>query len=182
MREKYLFISKNYIWSSSGRSYYLSHCNVIKHLSFKKILEKKQWRNSLALTLVFHVASQKSAVFLFTGVHKKLTKIFRERPHDCFRITIFFLQVSQINKKLEELSLKGWIRPQHLKAHRQISKKRCFEKYCLCDKGWQFSAVASTPWWSHLDNWRQIYKPTSWPIYTSNNISKRCSEEKLIRT
>ena len=22
----------------------------------------------------------------------------------------------------------------HLKAHRPISKKRCFEKYCSCDK------------------------------------------------
>ena len=28
-----------------------------------------------------------------------------------------------------------------LKAHRQISKKRCFEKYRLCDKTCQFSAL-----------------------------------------
>ena len=28
-----------------------------------------------------------------------------------------------------------------LKAHRQISKKRCFEKYCSCDKACQFSAL-----------------------------------------
>ena len=27
-----------------------------------------------------------------------------------------------------------------LKAHRQISKKRCFEKYCSCDQASQFSA------------------------------------------
>ena len=28
-----------------------------------------------------------------------------------------------------------------LKAHRQISKKRCFGKYCLCDQACQFSAL-----------------------------------------
>ena len=28
-----------------------------------------------------------------------------------------------------------------LKAHRQISKKWCFEKYCSCDKACQFSAL-----------------------------------------
>ena len=27
-----------------------------------------------------------------------------------------------------------------LKAHRQISGKRCFEKYCSCDQACQFSA------------------------------------------
>ena len=28
-----------------------------------------------------------------------------------------------------------------LKAHRQISEKRCFEKYCSCDQACQFSAL-----------------------------------------
>ena len=28
-----------------------------------------------------------------------------------------------------------------LKAHRQISEKRCFEKYCSYDKACQFSAL-----------------------------------------
>ena len=28
-----------------------------------------------------------------------------------------------------------------LKAHRQISKKRCLEKYCSCDKTCPFSAL-----------------------------------------
>ena len=32
-----------------------------------------------------------------------------------------------------------------LKAHRQISRKRCFEKYCSCDKACQFSALQGTP-------------------------------------
>ena len=32
-----------------------------------------------------------------------------------------------------------------LKSHRQISKKRCFEKYCSCDKVCQFSALWGTP-------------------------------------
>ena len=30
---------------------------------------------------------------------------------------------------------------QMLKTHRQISKKRCFEKHCSCDKVFQFSAL-----------------------------------------
>ena len=28
-----------------------------------------------------------------------------------------------------------------LKVHRQISKKRCFEKYCSCDQACQVSAL-----------------------------------------
>ena len=32
-----------------------------------------------------------------------------------------------------------------LKAHRQISKKRCFGKYCSCDQACQFSALQGTP-------------------------------------
>ena len=29
----------------------------------------------------------------------------------------------------------------NLKAHRQISNKWCFEKYCSCDQTYQFSAL-----------------------------------------
>ena len=32
-----------------------------------------------------------------------------------------------------------------LKAHRQTSKKRCFEKYCSFDKACQVSALQGTP-------------------------------------
>ena len=39
-----------------------------------------------------------------------------------------------------------------LKAQRQISKKRCFEKYCSCDKACHFSALWGTPWRSYLEN------------------------------
>ena len=38
------------------------------------------------------------------------------------------------------------------KAHRQTSKKQCFEKYCSCDQACQFSALYGTPWWSYLEN------------------------------
>ena len=65
----------------------------------------------MELILVFQAASQKSAVFFFTGVYKNFTKVFREPLDGCFRIVIFFLQVSELNKKLDELSLKGWIYP-----------------------------------------------------------------------
>ena len=39
-----------------------------------------------------------------------------------------------------------------LKAHQQIPKKRCFEKYCSCDQACQFSALQGTPWQSYLEN------------------------------
>ena len=39
-----------------------------------------------------------------------------------------------------------------LKAQRQISKKRCFEKYCSCDKACHFSALWGTPSQSYLEN------------------------------
>ena len=39
-----------------------------------------------------------------------------------------------------------------LKTHRQISKKRYFEKCCSCDKACQFLALQSIPWRSYLEN------------------------------
>ena len=39
-----------------------------------------------------------------------------------------------------------------LKAHWQISKKLCFEKYCSCDKACQFLALQGTPWRRFLEN------------------------------
>ena len=39
-----------------------------------------------------------------------------------------------------------------LKAHRQISKKRCCEKYCSCDQACQVSALQGTPWRNYLEN------------------------------
>ena len=51
-----------------------------------------------------------------------------------------------MNKKLKkhEKDGKGFSicdRKVTLKAHRQISKKRCFEKYFSCDEACQFSAL-----------------------------------------
>ena len=89
-----------------------------------------------------------------------------------------------------------------LEAHRQISKKRCFEKYCSYDQVCQFSVLEGTPWRSYLenltiddkfinkrvfssrgytltelfrkpDNWRKIYKQTSSTFYTSNDVPRR---------
>ena len=39
-----------------------------------------------------------------------------------------------------------------LKEHRQVSKKRHFEKYCSCDKACQCSALWNTPRRSYLEN------------------------------
>ena len=45
-----------------------------------------------------------------------------------------------------------WKKHHALKAHRQISKKRCFEKYCWYDQACQFSALQGIPWRSYLEN------------------------------
>ena len=64
-----------------------------------------------------------------------------------------------------------------LKAHRQISEKRCFEKYCSCDKalGYTLTELLKKP-----DNWRQIYKQTCSTFYTSNTCLKRVEKKKLL--
>ena len=61
--------------------------------------------------------------------------------------------------------------------NRQISEKRCFEKYCSCNKVCQFSALYGTPWRSYLENLttdeKSINKPVFSTLYTSN-VYKTC--------
>ena len=45
----------------------------------------------------------------------------------------------------------------------------------------RFKGYTLTELFRKLDNWRQIYKQTSY-IYTPNNVSKTCWEEKIIKT
>ena len=70
-----------------------------------------------------------------------------------------------------------------LKAHRQISKKWCFEKYCSFDKACQFSALENTPWWSYLANLEIDDKfVNKWVLrfihQTMMRVSKTCWEDK----
>ena len=51
--------------------------------------------------------------------------------------------------KVKNNSLKG---KSFLKAHQQISKKWCLEKYCSCDQACQFWASLGTPWRSYFEN------------------------------
>ena len=54
---------------------------------------------------------------------------------------LIFLSIPRGNVEsvtVKNLSLKNILL---LNAHRQVSKKRCFEKYCSCDKACQFSAL-----------------------------------------
>ena len=70
-----------------------------------------------------------------------------------------------------------------LKAHRQISKIRFFEKYCSCDKACQFSALQGNTLMELFrkpDNWRQIYKQTSPTFYTSKMCLKCVEKKKLL--
>ena len=75
-----------------------------------------------------------------------------------------------------------------LKTHRDISKRRCFEKFCCCDQACQFSVLEGTPWRSYLEKnwqWRQIYKKTSLTFYTSNDVlavSKRKNYTATLNT
>ena len=59
---------------------------------------------------------------------------------------------SKINEKIETIISCYYGEMPNVKAHRQISKKQCFEKYCLCDKACQFSALQCTHWWNYLEN------------------------------
>ena len=65
--------------------------------------------------------------------------------------------------------------------NRQISEKRCFEKYCSCDKACQFSALYGTPWRRYLENLttdeKSINKPVFSTFYTSN-VYKTCVGKK----
>ena len=68
-----------------------------------------------------------------------------------------------------------------LKAHRQISKKRCFEKYCSYHQVCQFSALEGTLCLSFLENLTIDDK------YTNKQVrlfihQKMCQEEKIIST
>ena len=65
----------------------------------------------MALILVFQAASQKSAMVFFTGVYKKIQKDFVENLFMVASNYDFFFQVSELNKKLDKLSLKGSIHP-----------------------------------------------------------------------
>ena len=65
----------------------------------------------MALILVFQAASKKSVMFFFTGVYKKIQKDFAENLYMVACELWFFFQVSELNKKLDKLSLKGSIHP-----------------------------------------------------------------------
>ena len=62
-----------------------------------------------------------------------------------------------------------------LKSHRQISKKRCSEKYIYVIKhaSFQLYKIPLTELFRKPDNWPQIYKQTSSTFYTSNDVSRR---------
>ena len=68
-----------------------------------------------------------------------------------------------------------------LKAHRQISKKQCFEKYCSCDRVCKVSALEATLWRNYLENLtiddKLINKQV--PLFIHQTM---CREEKIVST
>ena len=68
-----------------------------------------------------------------------------------------------------------------LKAHWQLSKERCFEKYYSCNKACQFSAFQGTPWRNYLENPTIDDKFINKFLYIKY-VSKTCWEKKNIRT
>ena len=68
-----------------------------------------------------------------------------------------------------------------LKAHRQISKKQCFEKYCSCDRVCKVSALEATLWRNYLENLtiddKLINKRV--PLFIHQTM---CREEQIVST
>ena len=62
-----------------------------------------------------------------------------------------------------------------LKSHRQISKKRCSEKYIYVIKHaiFQLYKIPLTELFRKPDNWRQIHKQASSTFHTSTDVSRR---------
>ena len=61
-----------------------------------------------------------------------------------FSVSFSRIRCFETNQSLEKICFCAkWM--VLLKAHQQVSKKRCFKKYCSCDKACQFSALQGTP-------------------------------------
>ena len=80
--------------------------------------------------------------------------------------------------------MSGYVKTFDVKDTWQIYKKRCFEKYCSCNKACQFSALQGTPWWSYLENTTIDDKFINMRVrlFVHQHVSKTCWEEKNIRT
>ena len=89
--------------------------------------------------LIFHVASQKPAVFFFTGAYKKFLKNFQGTSRWLLLNYDFFLQVSELNNKLDELSLEGWMTAVDFSimnimaiAHNELPVYKCHKATAWC--------------------------------------------------
>ena len=110
----------------------------------------------MALILVFQVASQKSAVFVFTGVYKKFHKNFQRTSRWLLPHYDFFLQVSELSKKLDELSLKDWVNWTSFKINLIWAHLKFHYKFLFCStsatvpesklSSWTFSSYPIALW------------------------------------
>ena len=98
-----------------------------------------------------------------------------------FLFHIIFIINQALNLSNSQLVLCMLLKYCSLKAHRQISEKRCFRKYCSCDQACQFSALQGTPWRSYLEKLtiddKFINKRVRLFIHQTT-----CREEKIICT
>ena len=80
--------------------------------------------------------------------------------------------------------MSGYVQTFDVKDTRQTYKKRCFEKYCSCNKACQFSAWQGTPWWSYSEDPTVHDKFINMRVrlFIHQHVSKTCWEEKNIRT
>ena len=85
------------------------------------------------------------------------------------RCFIFLSNLERFDKIIYKLIFSFFL----LKTHRQISKKRCFEKYYSCDNVYQASALQCTPSRSYLENLTIDYKFINKQVRLSLCVEKK---------
>ena len=146
-------------------------------------LELTWWENSARLS---SFSQSSRSRFLKKANANKISRSFNGKLSifSILDLNYWFLQKHSLNSACVSVpeGLIGFL-SSTLKTHREISKKRFFEKYCSCDKACKFSVLKGTRWQRYLektDKWQQIYKQGSSTFYTSNNVSLKHDEQKKL--
>ena len=120
-----------------------------KRLRSKMLFFKMYSTNSIRASIEILLNFRKSTAFHIT-INPSSWGILGYRP-----TTSIVHSVTSSGKggRLSNLDKKSFVYLMYdLKSHRQISRKRFFEKHYSCNKACQFSASQGTPWRSYLEN------------------------------
>ena len=120
-----------------------------KRLRSKMLFFKMYSTNSITASIEILLSFRKSTAFLI-AINPSSWGILGYRPTTSI---VHSVTSSGEGGRLANLDKKSFVYLMYdLKAHRQISRKRFFEKYCSCNKACQFSALQGTPWRSYSEN------------------------------